>query len=202
MTWTAVSVRRRQRDGMLLRVSSPLLRLYIAASLDGFIATPDGGVGWLDDYNSPELGYDEFMKSIGTVVMGRATYEQAIGFGGPWPYAGKRTIVLTSRPIPSPPAGVERWPGDVASLADHLRSKSKKDVWICGGARTARAFLDLDQVDRIELYVIPVLLGDGLPLFERSVHQSSLRLDRTRSFENGVVEIVYDFKAGAGGRND
>jgi dihydrofolate reductase len=173
------------------------LRLYIAASLDGFIATPDGGVSWLDPYHSPDLGYEHFMKSIGTVVMGRATYEQALGFPGPWPNAGKRTIVLTSRPIESAPRDVERWPGDVASLADHLRTKSTRDVWICGGARTARAFLDLDQVDRIELYVIPVLLGEGLPLFERSPHQSSLRLARTRSFKNGVVELVYGFRAGA-----
>ena len=104
--------------------------------------------------------------------------------------------MLTSRPLDNPPAGVERWTGDVASLADHLRTKSKKDVWICGGARTARAFLDLDQVDRIELYVIPVLLGEGLPLFERSSHASSLRLERTRAFGNGVVELVYDFRAG------
>jgi dihydrofolate reductase len=183
-------------------VASSLLRLYIAASLDGFIATSDGGVGWLDDYNSPELGYDAFMKSVGTVVMGRATFDQALGFGGPWPYAGKRTVVLTSRPIASPPPGVERWSGDVAELADQLRTKSKKDVWICGGARTVRAFLDADQVDRIELYVIPVLLGDGLPLFERSPHPSSLRLERTRSFENGVVEMVYDFKAGARRREE
>jgi dihydrofolate reductase len=181
---------------MLPRVSSPLFRLYIAASLDGFIATPDGGVSWLDAYNSPELGYDAFMKSIGTVVMGRATYDQAIGFEGPWPNAGKRTIVLTSKPIESPPPGVERWTGGAAALGEHLRTASKKDVWICGGAKTVRAFLDLDAIDRIELYVIPILLGDGLPLFERSTQQSSLKLQSTRSFDNGVVEIIYAFRAG------
>jgi dihydrofolate reductase len=125
------------------------------------------------------------MKSIGTVVMGRATYDQAIGFEGPWPNAGKRTIVLTSRPIESPPPGVERWTGGVAALVEHLRATSTKDVWICGGARTARAFLDLDAVDQIELFVIPVLLGDGLPLFERSTQQSSLTLQSRRSFDNG-----------------
>jgi len=178
-------------------VTAPLLRLYIAASLDGFISTFDGGVSWLEPYQSPDLGYDDFMKSVGTVVMGRTTYEQALTFPGPWPYVGKRTVVLTSRPLDTRPPGVERWSGDVASLADHLRAKSKKDVWICGGARTARAFLDLDQVDRIELYVIPVLLGEGLPLFERSPHQSSLRLEGTRAFGNGVVELVYDFRAGS-----
>ena len=181
-------------------MTSPLLRLYIAASLDGFIATADGGVSWLDPYNEPELGYDQLMKSVGTVVMGRATYEQAIGFPGPWPNVGKKTIVLTSRPLKSPPKDVERWAGDVGSLADHLRTSSKKDVWICGGARTVRAFLDLDQVDRIELYVIPVLLGDGLPLFERSPHHSRLRLERSRSFKNGVVQLIYDFRANARAR--
>jgi dihydrofolate reductase len=178
-------------------VTAPLLRLYIAASLDGFIATSDGGVSWLEPYHSPALGYDEFLKSIGTVVMGRTTYDQALTFPGPWPYAEKRTIVLTSRPIEKPPPGVERWSGGVGALADHLRTRSNMDVWVCGGARTARAFIDLDQVDRIELYVIPVLLGEGLPLFERSHHASSLRLERTRSFGNGVVELVYEFKAGA-----
>ena len=178
-------------------MASPLFRLYIAASLDGFIATRDGGVSWLDPYNAPELGYDAFMQSIGTVVMGRATYDQAIGFEGPWPNAGKRTIVLTSRPIEKPPPGVERWTGGLPALVEHLRTTARNDVWVCGGARTVRAFLDLDAIDRIELYLIPVLLGDGLPLFERSPQQSSLTLRGTRSFDNGVVELVYAFKAGA-----
>ena len=123
-------------------MTTPLLRLYIAASLDGFIATSDGGVSWLDPYNEPELGYDQLMKSVGTVVMGRATYEQAIGFPGPWPNVGKKTIVLTSRPLKSPPKDVERWAGDVGSLADHLRTSSNKDVWICGGARTGMHMLN------------------------------------------------------------
>ena len=151
-------------------------------------------MGWLDPYNSPEFGFAAFSESIGTVIMGRATYDQTLGFGVPWPNAGKRTIVFTSRPLgPGPvPEGVERWAGrDPRALAADLRAAGGKDVWICGGAKVVRQFLDLDLIDRIELFVIPVLLGDGLPLFERSGHDSRLRLEHAKPYSNGVVELVY-----------
>ena len=73
---------------------------YVAVSVDGFIADRDGGVGWLDAYSSPELGYDAFLAQVGAVVIGRSTYEQMLTFG-PWPYEGRDGLIVTSRPLPS-----------------------------------------------------------------------------------------------------
>jgi dihydrofolate reductase len=132
-------------------MTPPLFRLYLAASVDGFIATPDGGVDWLEPYPAEDFGFDAFLPTIGTIVMGRTTYEQALRLG-PWSFEGKHTIVLTSRPIDEPPAGVERWDGDVTALA---------------------------------------LLGDGIPLFERSDRSVALRLEEVKAHRKGVVQVVY-----------
>lgn len=163
-------------------------RLYIAVSLDGFIATPDGGVAWLDDYPSSEFGFDEFLASIGTVVMGRATYEQALGFGE-WPFAGKRVVVLSSRPLRDVPDGVERRDGDPRDFAESLRAAG--DVWVMGGAKTARGFREAGLIDEIELYVIPLLLGDGVPLWAQSGRTRPLCFVSAEAAPRGVVKLVY-----------
>ncbi len=79
-------------------MASPQIQIYIATSLDSFIATADGGVDWLEPFQAEDLGYSAFVATIGTIVMGRTTYEQIRGFGS-WPYAGKRTVILSSLPI-------------------------------------------------------------------------------------------------------
>jgi len=167
---------------------------YAAVSVDGFIAAADGGVSWLDPFNSPELGYEAFLAKVGAVVLGRATYDQALTFGA-WPYPGRAGLVVTSRPMQSLPEGTRairaaELPG---TLAD-LRASSKGDVWIVGGARTARACLDSGLVDEIELYIVPCLLGDGIPLLERRNALAPLRLSETRSFGNGVVMVRYELR--------
>jgi dihydrofolate reductase len=174
-------------------MQKPLLRYYVAASVDGFIATPDGGVDWLAPFQEAEVGFEAFMRGIGTVAMGRTTYDQVIGFGGPWPYAGKRAVVLTSRPLGDAPPGVEARAGGAADLAQDLRAGTQAgDVWLVGGARAVRPFLDLGLVDRIELTVVPVLLGDGLPLFERSARApQALRLEEVRPLPLGMVQVLY-----------
>ena len=122
--------------------------------------------------------------------MGRTTYDQTLRLG-PWSFADKRTIVLTSRPIDDPPQGVERWSGDIARLAASLKAGSGGDTWLFGGAKSARPFLDRGLVDRIELFVIPTLLGDGIPLFERSNERIALRLELAKPRAKGVLEVVY-----------
>jgi len=170
---------------------TPLFRLYLAVSVDGFIAPPDGAVDWLESYPSEEFGFPAFLESIGAIVMGRTSFDQTRSFG-PWPFAGKRTIVLTSRPIDDVPPDVEPWSGDIGPLAANLRLGGTGDVWLYGGARSARPFLDSGLVDRIELFVIPVLLGNGIPLFERSDARIPLRLGVAKPRAKGVLEVVYE----------
>lgn len=172
-------------------MASPQIQIYIATSLDSFIATADGGVDWLEPFQAEDLGYSAFVATIGTIVMGRTTYEQIRGFGS-WPYAGKRTVILSSRAIGSPPENTEVSDDGIQALVSRLKALGE-DVWIVGGAKTIRAFLDHDAVDRMELFVIPVLIGSGLPLFERSPRHARLSLEETQSFPCGVVRLVYRF---------
>ncbi len=174
-------------------VRSPAIIVYIAASIDGFIATPGGGVEWLTPYQAGDYGYEAFVASIATLVMGRATYDQMLGFGD-WPHAGKRVIVLTSRPLgEAVPAGVEAWSSGVAALGAEIRAVSR-DVWIVGGAKLIRGLLDRGFVDRLDLFVIPTLLGDGIPLFERSLVATTASLDATHAYPDGVVRLTYTVK--------
>lgn len=171
-------------------MAPPLFRLYLAVSADGFIAPPDGGVDWLKPYPPAEFGFDSFLTEIDTIVMGRTTYDQNLSFGS-WPFKGKRTIVLTSRPLDTPPPDVRHWHGELTKLAAELKSSASGDVWLFGGAKSVRPFLDGGLVDRIELYVIPILLGNGIPLFERSDRRVALRLEEAHSLSKGVLQVVY-----------
>jgi dihydrofolate reductase len=174
-------------------MATPLLRLYLAISLDGFIATSDGKVDWLDDYPAEQFGFDVFLATIETIIMGRTSYEQALSFGA-WPFAPKRTIVMTSRPLAATQPGVERRQGDVSVIATELRTESANDVWLFGGANLARQFLDRGLVDRVELFVIPVLLGSGIRLFETSGRRIPLQLDELKQHAKGVVQVAYSPK--------
>jgi len=166
-------------------------RAYLASSLDGFVATPDGDVGWLSPYDSEKYGYREFIAEIGAIVMGRVTFDQVRGMGE-WPYAEQRVHVLTTRPLRNPPRGTTGW-SDPAALVTHLRGEpSSRDVWVAGGPRTLSAMRGLLAVDSWELFVIPVLLGDGIPLFSREAQPTPLRLRRHQAFPDGVVALIYE----------
>lgn len=170
----------------------PRFRLYIAASLDGYIADADGSVAWLDAFQDQDYGYKEFVKELGAVVTGRATYDQALGFGD-WPYGGKTVYVLTSRPLSEAPDGVVRWEGGVLDLVAHIRSTPiDGDVWILGGAQVVEAMLAENAVDTLELFVIPILLGDGIPLFTPNERRTRWNLVSTRAYPNGVMGLVYE----------
>ena len=124
--------------------NAPRFRLYMAISLDGFIASPDGGVKWLEPYDPYSVGFGEFLTGIGSVVMGRKSFEQMLSFG-PWPYEGKRTVVMTrgNFPVTTPQTEITSEPVNV--IADRLaRETTNGDVWIFGGGEIARAFLKGD----------------------------------------------------------
>jgi dihydrofolate reductase len=162
---------------------------YAAISLDGFIATLDGGVAWLDPFNSPDLGYEPFLAKVGAVVLGRATYEQALTFG-PWPYPGRRGLVVTSRPVSALPPDVRAVTlAELPAALRALRASVAGDTWIVGGGQTASACLDAGLIDELELYLVPRLLGDGIPLLARQPAALTLRV--ARAFPSGVVMLRY-----------
>lgn len=161
--------------------------LYIAMSLDGFIADAEGAVHWLAPFESAEYGYDDFVGGVDSLIMGRATYDQVQGFGS-WPYAGKRVVVMTSRPLPNAPRGVTPWLGDdVGQLVAELPGP----IWLVGGAKAVRPFLSAGLVERMQLFVMPCLLGQGIRLFDGETIPGPLPLLSVRNFETGVVRLDY-----------
>ena len=168
------------------------LRVYIAVSVDGYVASTDGGVAWLDPFQAESYGYGDFIQQIDAIVIGRATFDQTLEFGD-WPYHGKSTYVLTSRPIEAPPPQTIPWQDGAAKLVEHLRGMfPQRDIWLLGGPMTIHAFRELGAVDAYELYVMPVLLGDGIPLFQASDSTTRLRLTDHHAFADGVVKLVYE----------
>ncbi len=164
---------------------------YVAVSADGFIADKEGGVHWLDPFNSPELGYDAFLAKVGAVVLGRGTYDQALEFG-PWPYEGRKGLIVTSHPIGDLPEGVVAVrPDGLTSAMARLRTEVSGDIWVVGGGQTGWLCLRGGLLDEIELYVVPVLLGDGIPLFMRHEAHARLELVATTPLPNGVVMLRY-----------
>jgi dihydrofolate reductase len=167
------------------------LRLYAAVSLDGCLADAKGGTGWLTPFDAQDYGMAGFMAELGSVLTGRATYDQVRGFDV-WPYAGKRVVVMTNRALePDPPAGVEAASGDVVAVLARLRAETPGDIWLLGGAALAQDCLARGAVDSLELFIIPLLLGGGLRLFAPDGAPRALVLHEARPFPNGVVALTY-----------
>lgn len=167
--------------------------LYIAASIDGYIADKEGGVEWMQLFSAggQDYGYTEFYQSVGALVFGRDAYEQVLTFG-PWPYQGKRTYVLTNLPL-TPPKGADVIPvnGDLNSLIARARTETDGVIWLMGGAGGAADFLKAGLVDKIILSIVPVLLGDGIPLFLPGGASVAMTLEEVKRFKTGVVQLTY-----------
>lgn len=165
--------------------------LYVALSLDGFIAETDGGVGFLDAVQGAESDYAEFLAGVGSLVMGRRTYDQVLGWG--WPYAGRPTAVVTGRPLADDaPAGVFANDGrDLRALVEDLAAREEGAIWLVGGGEVAGAFLRSHLVDELRLYVVPVLLGGGVPLWSHTGRQD-FTLGSCDDLGAGMVRLRYE----------
>lgn len=170
--------------------------LYIAASIDGCIARLDGAVDWLDVVaaEGEDYGYTSFYASIDSVIMGSKTYEEIIHVLSPdeWPYAGKRSVVLTRRALKSsdPQIVISAERPDVA-LA-RLKAAGAQRIWLLGGGALVASMLALDLIDEIILSIIPMTLGEGLPLFPAlGQTERSFELLETKGYASGLVQIHY-----------
>lgn len=167
---------------------------YIAMSLDARIADRMGGVDWLAPFNDPscDFGYADFYAGVDLVVMGRRSYDFALG-QPEWPYAGKRCIVVTRRHLDGLPMGVETRPPDFHRLRAELMGSDAGAVWIMGGGITQRAALEAEMFDELRLFVMPVILGGGAMVFADG-RQLDAELAATRTWPRGVVELSYRFR--------
>ena len=171
------------------------IKLYIASSLDGKIAGVDGSIQWLDEFNSPDedYGYKEFLDSVDTTIMGNATYRQILGFESEFPYKSKRNYVVTRNTELKADEHVTYLSHDHLSFIRSLKNKAGKDIWLIGGGKVNSFFLTNHLIDELILFIIPVLLGNGIPLYEKSDFLAAVQLSGTKTYNNGVIELRYTF---------
>jgi dihydrofolate reductase len=170
--------------------------VFIATSLDGFIARENHGLDWLPTGGAEPYGYEEFIATVDAIVMGRRTFEVVLGFD-PWPYGPKPVIVLSSRPEQlRAPEGVtsEFMRGSPEEIVARLEKRGMKHLYIDGGV-TIQRFLAAGLIQRMIITRIPVLLGSGIPLFGPLSHDIRLRHVKTHAFDSGPVQTEYMIEA-------
>jgi dihydrofolate reductase len=172
-------------------VTRPVI-LYATASLDGFIAGAGGSMHWLDAANSEatDFGYSEFYATIDTMLMGSATYEFVLGAADPFPHADRQVFVFTSRELPRPADSVTLVHEDAVSFTRRLKDTSGEAIWLVGGGKLNATMLEAALIDEIRLFVQPVLLGEGIGLFDGKA-SAPLSLTHTARWPAGVVELRF-----------
>ena len=167
----------------------PKISIYIATSIDGYIARKDGGLDWLDRVGGfgEDYGFQKLLGSIDALIIGRKTYEVATTV--PDPYPGKRVVVL-SNSLTSVRKDMELYRGDLAELLSKLHKDGIKHIWIDGG-NTISQFLSSQMVDTMTLSIIPVILGSGIPLFNVIDKEISCRAISSQAYPSGLVQLRY-----------
>ncbi|MDA0799169.1 MAG: dihydrofolate reductase family protein [Chloroflexi bacterium] len=168
------------------------LTLYTAATLDGYIAGPNGELDWLDitatDPQQPDYGYNAFMDSIDTTIQGTTTYQLAAHFNKD-PYPGKTNYVFTRATPPPPDSGVWRFiTGDIATFVRTLKQEDGAGIWLVGGGQINTVMLNAGLIDEIVVTLFPVVLGNGIPLFAPGADRSEFHTLSSESYETGLVQ--------------
>jgi dihydrofolate reductase len=164
---------------------------YLAASLDGFIAGKDGDVSWLNDYFVPELGFHDFMARVGTAIMGRRTFDTMLALtGDKYAYGATPSVVVTSRPLPQLDAPIVAGKGSPEEILDAARRHGRGPFWVIGGADIATQLLERGLLTRIDLFTVPVLLGDGISPF-RNQTPVALDLASSGTYPKGITRTSW-----------
>jgi len=178
--------------------------IHMAASLDGFIARKDGSVDWLetsDEFAGGETMdpqfVEAFLKTIDCYVMGSRTYETALNFeakGLGWPYGDKPTFVLTRRQLPRIRDTVEFYSGELAQFVNGRLRPTFRSIWFVGGGVVSGECLRLGLADEVRYSILPILIGDGIPFFERLDRDIALHLVEVKAYKSGMVALRYDVR--------
>ena len=166
--------------------------LYIAMSLDGYIAKPGDDLSFLDlvSEKGQDYGYSDFIKSVDTVILGRKTYDWVLAHAPEFPHADTETYVITHTPGESI-GKVQFHTGNIKSLINRLKEKQGKNIFIDGGAEIVNLLLKDNLIDEFQISIIPVLLGEGVRLFTKGSPEQTLKLVETKTFPKGLVQLHY-----------
>lgn len=166
--------------------------VFVGVSVDGFLARPDHGLDWLPPGGGEDHGYNEFFASVDAVVIGRKTYEVVLGFGA-WAYAKKPVFVLSTGKLAPAPKGavVERLSGEPADILVQLAARGIQHVYVDGGV-TIQRFLRAGLIQRLVITRVPVLIGEGIPLFGPTGRDIALKHVATRQVAGGMVQSEYE----------
>ena len=176
----------------------------MAASLDGFIARKDGRVDWMETSDEFAGGQtidseivEAFLKTIDCYVMGSRTYETALSFeakGFGWAYGDKPTFVLTRRELPRTRDTVELYSGDLAQFVNARLRPKFRSIWFVGGGAVSGECLRRGLADEVRYSILPILIGDGIPFFEKLDRDVALHLAEVRAYKSGTVELRYEVR--------
>ena len=165
----------------------------IATSADGYVARPDGNLDWLTERPAPKgfYGLPEFERSIDAKILGRKTFDASLQMGAR--FGGSTVHYVFSRRLPpaAVPSGVQFVTESIRTFAKRLRAQAGKDVWMMGGGEIIGSFLDEDAIDEFIISVVPIFIGEGIPLLAPRHREVALRLLAVQQFADGVVQLHY-----------
>jgi dihydrofolate reductase len=170
------------------------VKLFIASSLDCYIAREDGGIDWL--FTDADYGYTKFYDSIDTIIMGRKSYDQSLTFDE-YPYKGKKVYVFTHKKVrKNNKQDVEYIDTNIQDFVASLTQSIGKDIWLIGGGEIISVLLNAGLVDEIILSIHPIILGTGIPLLRNIQKEVNLKLENSLSFESGLTQLSYQVLKG------
>lgn len=177
------------------------ITIHMVSSLDGFIAKKDNSISWFETSGSYDKGIDEedheaFLKTIDCYVMGSKTYEHAIKLSANygWPYGDKPTFVLTNRKLSADKPNIEFHSGDMHKFVNEKLRPFYKNIWVAGGSEVVKDFIRESLADEIRITILPIILGDGLHLFNHIGNEIALHLKDSKAYKTGIVELCYEIQ--------
>ena len=179
------------------------LTIHMVSSLDGFIAKKDNSASWFETTDHYEQGItmeenesSKFLESIDCYVMGSRTYEHALELSETygWPYGDIPTIVLSQRKFPAARPNIEMYAGDLNQWVSERLKPNYMRVWLVGGAKLFKSFIQLNLVDEIRQSILPIILGEGLPFYDHIASELLLHLTEVKAYKTGMVDLCYDIK--------
>jgi len=168
------------------------VKLFIASSLDCYIAREDGGIDWL--FTDADYGYTKFYDSIDTIIVGKKSYDQSLTLDE-YPYKGKKVYVFTRKKVRKKnnnnEQDVEYIDTNIQDFVTTLTQSIGKDIWLLGGGEIVSILLNADLVDEIILSIHPIILGTGIPLLRDIQKEVNLKLENSLSFDSGLTQLYY-----------